>query len=99
MTYVIIYSPAMTRNMQTIMGDNSYSCDACDKSFRRSSHLREHKRIHSGEKPYKCDICSKTLTESSHLITHMRTHTGENPYSCNVCEKSFPERGRHLNKT
>ncbi|XP_075785102.1 uncharacterized protein LOC102461287 isoform X1 [Pelodiscus sinensis] len=72
-----------------------YSCSDCEKSFRQSSHLVQHQRIHTGQKPYKCSECGKSFVLSYNLIDHQRIHTGERPYQCGQCGKSFI-RSSHL---
>ncbi|NXM67072.1 ZN180 protein, partial [Serilophus lunatus] len=54
-------------------------CPDCGKSFRWSSQLISHCRIHTGERPYECLECGKSFTHGSHLVTHRRVHTGERP--------------------
>jgi uncharacterized Zn-finger protein len=64
-------------------------CDVCKKKFKRTWHLKRHKRIHFGEKPYKCEICGRTFNQSSGAKTHKRTHTGEKNHECDICHKVF----------
>ena len=66
-----------------------HSCDVCAKALSRSSHLNEHKRIHTGQRSYPCDECGKAFSQKSNLTRHMRYHAGVKPFSCDVCGKRF----------
>ena len=68
-----------------------FQCTHCEKSFGKSSHLRDHIRTHTGDRPYRCEYCDKAFTQYSNLRTHTRIHTGERPYRCTHCSKSFTQ--------
>lgn len=68
-----------------------FQCPHCEKSFGKSSHLRDHIRTHTGDRPYRCQYCDKAFTQYSNLRTHTRIHTGERPYRCTHCNKSFTQ--------
>ena len=64
-------------------------CDTCGAAFRRSSHLQEHVRLHTGDRPHTCEVCGVKFSEASKLKAHRRRHTGERPYVCQVCGAAF----------
>lgn len=62
------------------VGKRKHICHVpgCEKTFRKTSLLRAHVRLHTGERPFVCNwvFCGKRFTRSDELQRHARTHTG-----------------------
>ncbi|MCF0167265.1 MAG: hypothetical protein HUJ93_01285 [Bacteroidales bacterium] len=51
----------------------SYICSICQKSYKRSDHLKRHMITHEPEPNYyECEYCLKKFTFNYHLISHLK---------------------------
>ncbi|KAF9415068.1 hypothetical protein BGZ94_000203 [Podila epigama] len=75
-------SRARIRRASTSTDIKVYPCifDYCNRSFKRSEHLKRHVRsVHTQEKPFLCpfDACPKRFSRSDNLNQHIRIHRHE----------------------
>ncbi|XP_013365636.1 PREDICTED: zinc finger protein 75D-like, partial [Chinchilla lanigera] len=74
-------------------GEKPGKSQECERSFRVSSDLINHQRLHKEQKPHKCEQCDMRFGRSSDLRRHVMAHQGIKPYTCSSCGKSFVSSG------
>lgn len=73
-------------NSRTVQpNEKPFSCNLCNKSYKRKHALVAHTVVHTNERPYSCDVCSKSFARRRYLALHNLTHTKEKSYHCDVC--------------
>uniref|UniRef100_A0AAG5DEM2 Protein krueppel n=1 Tax=Anopheles atroparvus TaxID=41427 RepID=A0AAG5DEM2_ANOAO len=70
-------------------GNESFSCDMCEKVYRARRDLLGHQREAHSEPKFDCDICAKKFTTRSRLKQHRYYHTGERNHPCALCAMTF----------
>ena len=96
-------------NANTIMSQNGNTvngifptCDVCQKICRSSSHLAEHKTMHSNVRTFKCDLCLSSFKTKSQQLKHQKIVHPDKPkslYQCPHCPQlisSFHNLIRHM---
>ena len=69
--------------------DRPHQCDQCGRRFFRITHLRRHRRIHTGERPFLCHICGRRYARGDYLRAHIQAHRKEKVHKCKVCNEVF----------
>lgn len=71
--------------------DRPFTCETCSKSFKTSSNLNVHIKMHNNQRDHQCTDCPQAFFTSSHLKAHLKIHLNEMKYKCELegCGKSF----------
>ncbi|XP_071830308.1 uncharacterized protein [Apostichopus japonicus] len=72
------YSGLGLRAQQPVEVKN-YSCQFCEKPFKRNYDRNRHERIHTGQKPYECSYCDQAFSRREHCKKHEFTHLRSRP--------------------
>ncbi|XP_029830192.2 zinc finger protein 236 isoform X2 [Ixodes scapularis] len=91
--------PPAENKRASLLQERPYKCNICPLGFKKSSHLKQHIRSHTGEKPFRCSECERSFVSNGVLKAHIKTHSGVREYKCTVCGATFTTNGslkRHM---
>ena len=78
--------------------ERNYICKICNKSYKRSDHLKRHMIIHYPEPKYfECDFCLKRFNLKYHLTAHLQNVHGKSNikiYKCPDCDECFHKKSK-----
>ncbi|XP_062557073.1 zinc finger protein 431-like [Armigeres subalbatus] len=84
---------SLERHMLIHAGTKPYSCDQCDKSFKRAFLLREHKqKAHNANDPFVCSICNNEYDTYADMYYHKKViHHGKSRPKGNTAKQNKPD--------
>lgn len=66
-----------------------FTCDLCQRKFRRKFDLNNHMLCHTQIRKYHCDHCTQTFLTRRGLRNHIGLHTNERQFICGICPLRF----------
>lgn len=96
--FVTFKWPTYLRHVVGHTTRKSYSCEECQRSFRRREYLDNHLKTHSSEEqPLLCSDCGLSFSKRSNLNRHLKSQHGVTAgyddeakgNECGVCGKHF----------
>lgn len=88
-------TPVLSRMINTHLkihsDERNFKCDQCDKAFKNTKQLKNHRRIHNGLVVIqKCVHCDTLFYNQKHMRNHIRSiHDKNVKYKCDICELIF----------
>jgi len=82
----------MTQHIKHHNDERKHDCPVCSKSFRTSTHLRDHiKAVHTKERTFQCSKCPRAFASAWQAKSHMKSNHGvKSMYECKLClDKSY----------
>ncbi|XP_061438744.1 oocyte zinc finger protein XlCOF26-like [Rhineura floridana] len=86
----------LERHRRVHMGQKSFECHNCEKSFYDNGSLVRHKRSHKQDRLYPCLVCRKRFNIKSNCARHLILHKEAKPFQCLECKKQFSRNGHFL---
>ena len=70
---------------------NSFTCETCEKTFKRKEHLLSHKTVHEDAKEFVCKLCGSSFKRPNFLLRHIRrTHDkSKEKFQCELCGAKY----------
>ena len=82
------------KNRQRKPRRTSFICKICNKTFKGSKNLYQHKNATHRQSKHKCNICDKSFKMKHGLKQHIKAqHEKKKLFNCAICNHSFALKG------
>ncbi len=65
------------------------TCDLCQKSFSKRSHLNRHMQVHTGNFSHFCQYCGRGFYDRTHYQYHVYSQHEGVKFPCDFCGKNY----------
>ena len=88
----------LKKHLKLHSDERNYTCKICEKSYKRSDHLKRHMISHDpNPKFYECQLCLKRFSLNYHLTSHLQNVHGQKKlkvYKCPDCDLYFHKKSK-----